>query len=113
YHGVPADDAQKIIESVVTRLVPAVEDFGGFVKVLRPSLKASEYVLLILYARGKERATHDQLLNWVHPKMQANLTRTLAALIHDRALVHLDYTRNQYVLTRLGTTEVETRRLHE
>jgi hypothetical protein len=111
YHGVTANEAQKIIESLVTRLVPAVEDFDGFLKVLKPELRVSEYVLLILYARGKEGASYDEIESWVQPKMRANLRRALTALVDDKAFVH--QAKGKYVLTRLGIPEVETKRLHD
>ena len=39
YHGVSADQAQGIIETLVTRQVPAVQDFDGFLKILNTQLK--------------------------------------------------------------------------
>jgi hypothetical protein len=36
YHNVSADEARKIIDSLVTRRVPVIEDFGGFLKVVNP-----------------------------------------------------------------------------
>jgi hypothetical protein len=111
YHNVPATEAQRIVEAVVTRLVPAIEDFDGFLKVLKPELKASEYVVLTLYARGKEGATYQEIEAWVRPTMRSNLRRTLAVLIDDRALVH--QAGGRYYLTRRGTAEVENKRLHD
>jgi hypothetical protein len=110
YHGVAANDAQKIIESLVTRTVPAIEDFDGFLKVLNPQLQASEYVILILYERGKGGATYDEIEQWVRPKMRANLRRTLGRLVDDLAFVHGKGDR--YFLTRRGAVEVEKKRLH-
>lgn len=110
YHAVSATEAQTIVESLVIRSAPATEDFDGFLKVLRPELKASEYVLLILYERGKCGARYQDIEAWVQPKMRANLRRTLARLSDDQAFVHL--AREYYVLTRLGIAEVEKRKLH-
>ena len=61
YHNVKADEAQRIVDGLVVRAVPAVQDFDGFLKVLNPKLKASEYVLLLLYERGTTGATLDEL----------------------------------------------------
>ena len=110
YHGVSADDAQKIIEALVTRKVPAIEDFDGFLKVLRPDLQAGEHVMLILYERGKIGASYDQLEEWARPDMRANLRRTLTRLVDDHAFVHANG--KQYLLTKRGIAEVEKRRLH-
>src|SRR5881296_3677417 len=34
YHSVSADEAQRIVEGLVTRCTPAIQDFSGFLKVL-------------------------------------------------------------------------------
>jgi hypothetical protein len=111
YHKVSADDAQRIINDLVMRRAPAVQDFDGFLKVLRPDLQASDRILLLLYERGARGATFEELLNWAHPKMRKNLRRTLEQLEHDRALV---YSKNDlFRITIKGMQEVERRKLHE
>ena len=111
YHGVAADEAQKIVDRLVSRKVPAVEDFDGFLKVLRPDLKVREYLLLVLYERASTGATLQELKAWVKPTMRANLRRTLNALVHDDALIHEGDGR--FLLTKLGISEVEKRNLHQ
>jgi len=110
YHGVTADEAQSIIGALVTRQVPAVQDFDGFLKILNTSLKASEYVLLILYERGNAGATYDQIESWVHPGMRANLQRTLRRLTDDQDYIHS--AKGKYLLTKSGAGEVERKKLH-
>jgi len=110
YHSVSANEAQAIVETIVTRKVPAVEEFDGFLKALNPRLAASDLVLLLLYQRGKEGALLSELDRWVRPSMRSNLRRTLRRLTHDQAYVHQDSER--YVLTRAGYNIVEKRRLY-
>jgi hypothetical protein len=110
YHGVKADEAQRIIEALVVRKVPVVQDFNGFLKVLNPKLKATEYLLVLLYERGTGGATYEQLENWVRPPMRANLRRTLNKMVDDQAYVHQDAGR--YLITKLGMKTVETKKLH-
>lgn len=111
YHGIPANEAQKLMEMLVTRQVPAVEDFDDFLKVLRPDLRAGEYVLLILYERGKAGASYKEIESWVQPSMRGNLNRTITRLVDDEAFVHRGVER--YFLTRRGMVEVEKKRLHD
>lgn len=111
YHKVSADEAQGIINDLVVRRAPAVQDFDGFLKVLRPNLEVSDRVLLLLYERGAKRATFQELRRWVHPKMRANLRRTLNRLEHDHALIHS--ANDVFQITIKGMQEVERRRLHE
>jgi hypothetical protein len=110
YHNVPATEAQRIVDALVTRTIPAVQDFNGFLKVLNPKLRTSEYVLLLLYERGTTGAIYAELETWVRPAMRRNLRRTLARLVHDSAFVHDDG--NRFYITKRGMTEVEKRNLH-
>jgi hypothetical protein len=111
YHAVPANTAKEMVEAIVTRTAPAIEDFGGFLKVLRVDLEASDRTLLLLYARGPEGATLSELESWMHPKMRKNLRRTLHRLEHDKAFVHADG--EVFRVTRQGQRYVEMNRLME
>ena len=98
-----------MVETVVTRAAPVIQDFQGFLKVLKPGLSASDHSLVLLYHRGTEGATFDELENWARPPMRKNLARTLSRLVDERDLVHFDGSR--YFITRLGQQEVERRQL--
>jgi hypothetical protein len=110
YHGVPANEAQKIVDGLVARKVPAIQDFDGFLKVLKPDLKASEYVLLVLYERGSAGATYKEMEGWVRPAMRANLRTTLNRMVNDYAFLHASGDR--FSITKRGAAEVEKRNLH-
>jgi hypothetical protein len=110
YHRVTPDEAQQMIDDLVARRAPAVENFDGFLKVLRPELKARSYLLLILYERGSRGATFKELSDWAQPTMRKNLMRTLDQLVNQLAFVHFD--RLRYHLTRLGIQQVESDKLH-
>lgn len=111
FHNVGADEAQRIVEQLVTRAVPAVEDIKGFQKVLRTSLGVSDRVLLLLYARGAAGGTRGELESWLKPPMRKNLSRTMRRLEHDSGYVHRD--NGTYLITASGIREVERRRLFE
>lgn len=111
YHGCSPDQAQDIIDTLVTRKVPAIQDFNGFLKVLRPKLKVGKYVLLLLYERGRAGALYSEIESWIKPTMRKNLRRALHRLVHETASIHFDGSR--YFITQLGMTEVEKRNLHQ
>lgn len=111
YHSVPANTAQQLVANIVTRAAPAIEDFNGFLKVLRTDLGASDFVLLLLYQRGTQGATFAELESWVRPPMRGNLRRTVAGLVDDKAYVHANGTGFQ--ITRSGQNYVEGKRLME
>lgn len=109
FHNVTADEAQAIVEAIVSRRAPVIEDFDGFLKVLNPDLTAGEHVLVLLYQRGKPGASYEQLRKWARPSMRANLRRTLVRLVEDLAYVHV--TDGQFFITRRGMAYVEENHL--
>jgi hypothetical protein len=110
HHTVTPNGAQRIVEDLVTRHVPVIQEFSGFLKVLNPRLVASDHLLVLLYQRGMDGALYADLDNWARPKMRSNLRRTLKQLTDRHALVHFDGER--YYVTLAGIREVESRRLY-
>lgn len=100
HHAVSADEAQEIVEQLVAREAPMIQDFEGYLKVLAPGLSASDHCLVLLYQVGTGGATFEQLSDWARPPMRANLRRTLNRQVHDFARVHHDGER--YYITRAG-----------
>jgi len=109
YHTVSANEAKQLVDDIVSRTAPIVQDFSGTLKVLKPTLGASDHCLVLLYQRGEEGASLEQLRDWVRPTMRANLKRTLTILTDERDLAHFDG--SKYFITRLGEMDVEKRRL--
>ncbi len=109
YRSVTPAEAQSLVDGLVTRAVPAIQDFDGFLKVLNPKLSASNYLLVLLYQRGTEGATYDQLYQWSKPSMRGNLARTLRGLTDSQAFVHYDG--KKYFITFSGVGSVESRKL--
>lgn len=108
-HNVSPDEASRLVDSIVARKAPIVQEFDGFLKVLNPGLGASDFALVLLYHRGKVGASFEELKLWVRPKMRANLKRTLDGLVDVKDFAHLDG--SKYKITRLGEQSVEQRKL--
>lgn len=111
YHNVTAKEAQNIIQSLVTRNIPIIEEFDGFLKVLNPKLKASQYCLVLLYQLDKAGASYEEILAWIKPEMRSNLKRTLKSLEVGKLHIHFDG--KKYFITRIGKLEVEKRKYYE
>lgn len=109
HHNVSANQAQVLVEELVTRVAPVVQDFNGFLKLLNPSFGATDQALVLLYQRGAAGAEFVELEEWVNPKSRKNLRRTLYTLVHAKAFAH--QTGDRYVLTRTGQQDVERRKL--
>ena len=85
--GVSPDEAFKLVKAITVQRIPAVEDFDGFLKTLRPSLGPSERILLLLYKCADDGATEQELERWRKPAQRKNLTRTLRQLEHGKDLI--------------------------
>jgi hypothetical protein len=108
HHNIAAVEAQLLVDGLVTRAVPVIQEFGDFKKVLRPDIGASDHMLVLLYAAEPAGATYAQLDKWARPEMRANLRRTLSRL-EANAMIH--EAGGLYRITRRGMRDVETRRL--
>lgn len=109
--GLPPDRAYGLVKAITIRRVPAVEQFGNFLKTLRPSLGPSDRTLLLLYHRADPGATITELSSWLKPKQRTNLSRTLAQLEHDKDYIVL--IGDRYKITRRGISAIESQHLVE
>jgi hypothetical protein len=109
--GVSPDSAFELVRTITTRRIPAVEQFGDFLKTLRPSLGPSDRVLLLLYHCANSAATEDELSSWLKPGQRKNLKRTLKDLEHDKDFIVS--VRGRFHITRRGILAVESRKLIE
>jgi hypothetical protein len=109
YHNVPANTASKIVDGIVKRVAPVVQDFNGFLKVLNSKLGVSDHTVVLLYQRGEDGATYDELEKWARPPMRRNLQRALNDLVDKKDHAHFDGSR--YMITRRGEQYVEGKNL--
>lgn len=107
FHNVPPAEAHGIITELVSKDVPLIQVFDGFPRVLK-QLRASDHFLVLLYWRGANGATLDELRIWARPAMRTQIRRTLNSL-DSKDLIHLQG--DQYFITHLGERDVENRKL--
>lgn len=109
YHGVSPGDAQQIIEDLVTREVPAVQEIDGQ-PVILASLQARDEALLMLYRAGASGATLNDLAAWLRLDRKDHLKMRLARLDQEKLVLAHPRTA-RYHLTALGARDVEKRHL--
>ncbi len=102
---IPVNEAQKTIEYLIEKKIPIIQDFDGFLVTLNPCLSARDRILVLLYYRGKEGATREELSSWLPPKMKGQLTTNLNRLQHDKNFIHR--VKNQTYITIAGEKFVE------
>lgn len=104
YYTSSLEKAQKIVDTLVTRKIPLVQDFDGFLKVLDRELSIPKQVLVLLYHRGKSGASRLELYQWVETS-QDNLNKALNRLEYDRKYIH--NAGGWYFITHSGEKYVE------
>lgn len=109
FHNVSSAEAHGIIVDLVSKDIPLIQVFDGFPRVLK-QLRASDHFLVLLYWRGAEGATLDELRSWARAPMRTQIRRTLNGL-DGKDLIHLRADR--YLLTHLGEKDLESRMLLE
>jgi hypothetical protein len=109
--GLTPEKAFSLVKAITIRSIPAVEDVGGYLKTLRPTLGPADRVLLLLYHCADRGATASQLSDWLKPPQRPNLGRTLSLLEHEKDLIAL--VNGNYKITRRGIQEIERRKLIE
>jgi hypothetical protein len=109
YHGVSADQAQEIIEDLVTKEVPAVQEIEGQ-PVILADLKARDQSLLMLYRAGAGGASLDELAGDLRVVRKDHLKDRLQKLDDDKLILRHPGN-GRYYITDKGIREVETRKL--
>lgn len=106
YHDIPANEAQLIIDELVQKKSPIIQEFqDGFLKTLNPKLNARERILITLYHRNEKGATKVEISNWLKPSQRSNLNRSLRQMEFENDLIRtID---NTCFITTLGQQAVE------
>ncbi|MCW4008178.1 MAG: hypothetical protein NWF09_05780 [Candidatus Bathyarchaeota archaeon] len=101
YYTSDINTAQNLVNSLVKIRIPLIQDFNGFLKILKPELKLPEKILAFLYYRGSEGATVKELNHWLANRIQTGyMNLTLGKLEHEKAYVHREGDR--YFITDTG-----------
>lgn len=80
YYTADPVEAQKIINSIVERKVPIIEEFGEELRVLNPNLAVADKILLILYKKYPNYVLTGDLKNWIKTKSTSHITTILHQL---------------------------------
>jgi hypothetical protein len=111
YYAIPLEDAQSLLDAIVTRQLPQVWTVAGKKRVLNPKLTYQEQVLILLYGERDNGVVFEDLFEWVeHPRkdrFRSNVVRPL----HESRLVEYDEETQVVILSPTGVKEVEDRLL--
>ncbi|HYT42522.1 MAG TPA: hypothetical protein VEP90_09255, partial [Methylomirabilota bacterium] len=79
--------AQKLVESLLIKDIPLVEELDGDRLVLKPGLSARIQLEILLYREFPERCEIKDLIRWVHDHSVENIRVTLRGM-KQKNLVH-------------------------
>jgi hypothetical protein len=96
--------AQKLVESLLVKDIPLVEELDGDRLVLKPGLSARIQLEILLYREYPERCEIKDLIRWVHDHSVENIRVTLRGM-KQKNLVHV--TEDGWKLTYSGMQEAE------
>jgi hypothetical protein len=96
--------AHQIIQSIIERQVPIVQEIDGDMVVLNPNLTYKDQLLTILYTKYPQRVSNEELRRWTKPKHDSYVPQYLRSLEGER-LIHCN--NRGSVLTMRGLRYVE------
>jgi hypothetical protein len=106
YYTSDISTAQSLVSSIAKIWIPLIQDFNGFLKILKTDLKLPDKVLAFLYYRGSEGASVKELNHWLATRIQTgHMNLTLGKLEHERAFVHREG--DCYKITDTGRRSIE------
>jgi hypothetical protein len=109
--SISPDAAFTLVKAITVHAIPAIEDFDGFLKTLKPSLGPSDRILLLLYHRGNFGASSEELSKWLKPSQRKNIKRTLTQMEDEKDLIVS--IKEKKKITRLGVLEMQQKKLVE
>ncbi|MEE9223360.1 MAG: hypothetical protein V3U51_01240 [Thermoplasmata archaeon] len=98
------EEAQQLVTDIMERQVPLVWEKAGSLKVLNPRLSLRETLMALLYVKGNEGASREDLLNWSQTPNRYYASDVLGKLEMER-LIHLS--EESIFITPLGEIWVE------
>lgn len=104
-YNCPLEEAQALVDGLVERKIPLIQDFNGYLKILNTKLSTTEQILSILYYMGEKGVKIENLYNCLKHLKKSTISSTLSRLEHKYALIHRS--NNMCWITNSGIRYVE------
>lgn len=108
FHGMSLKDAQEVVDALVTRHHPLVWSVGQTKRVLDPTLRKADQVLLLLYSESGWTDI-ETLRNWVEYANRTSFKSKILSPLHKTRLIEYSKADGLARITPKGSSEVETR----
>jgi len=94
-----------MVDNLVERRIPIIQDFNGFPKLLRTDLTIPDKIVALAYRSGATGLSVRDLQKWLKPVKSGPLGVALLRLDRDKAFLHRDG--DQCFITASGIRYVE------
>lgn len=91
------NEAQKIVDAIVTRPTFLIHQIDDIKRVLNPKLKHRDQVLTLLASEHPNFVAESKLINWIEPKSKGTFISVLKKL-HSERLIEYKTDKNCYIL---------------
>lgn len=108
FHGLSLKDAQEVVDALVSRQHPLVWSVEGTKRVLDPTLKAAEQVLLLLYSESGWTDV-ERLRNWVEYVNKTRFKSMILLPLHKSRHIEYSATGGLARITIKGSSDVEAK----
>ena len=107
-HGLSLEDAQTLVNTLITREVPEVWNVAGRKRVLRTGLSMRDQTLLLLYSEVADAVLVEDLFSWTeYARLDHYKSRVLGPL-HRERLIEWDRGAEAAILSPIGVEHVES-----
>lgn len=105
-NNITTDEAQEIIETIITKKIPLVWCIFGVKRVLKKSLPAKQKTLVLLYSEAKGIA-ENTLFEWVEHSNAAVYRRDVLNQLHKEGLIEYNKKLKKIIISPTGNQFVE------
>lgn len=106
-HGLSLEEADEIIESVLTKSLPHVWEVAGRKRILRNDLDYQQKTLLLAYSESQTAVPAEDLFTWTEHSNFGVYKKTVLRTLHTKRLIEYDRETDMVFLSPLGVREVE------
>jgi hypothetical protein len=109
YHGLSLEEAQSIIETLISRRIPLIWEVMGKKRVLRNDLTYKQKTLLLAYTTPDEGILVEDLFSWSEYSNFYDYKKHVLKPLHKDKLIEYDEDTGSIIISPLGIKEVENK----
>lgn len=107
FHNLNTDEAQKLVQSIVTKKLQVVWQTSTVKRVLNNDLSYKDKTLLLLYNEPMKSVTDTELFKWVEHSNMSIYKRDVLRVCHKERLLEYNETIGEITLSPKGVQYVE------